>query len=146
MKVLLLKDVPDRGKRGDVIDVAEGFARNFLYPQHLAVQATEKTVGKRDTEATQVKKRESKIMKAAAALAAKLEGRECVVKAKVNEQGTLYAAVTAKQICAILRKEKLDIDESMIHLPEPIKELGEREVTIDLPHGFEARITVRVES
>ena len=77
-------------------------------------------------------------------LAEALDGRDVLIETRVNEQETLYAAVTAKTIADILRKEKFDVDASMIELNEPIKELGEREVTINLPHGFEASIRVSV--
>jgi large subunit ribosomal protein L9 len=143
MKVILLRDVKDQGKEGDVINVSEGYARNFLFPQNLAVQATDAELRRqreREEKKVRMKKKE---LKGAADLAKALDGHEVTIEQKVNEQGTLYAAVTGKMIADILRKEKFDVNESMIEFA-PMKDVGEREVTVNLPHGFEASIRVTV--
>lgn len=144
MKVILLKEVKEQGKEGAVVEVSEGYARNFLFPQNLAVQATDAELRRRDEREAKKQRDSQKAMKNAGKMAESLEGREFTLEEKVTEQGTLYAAVTAKTIAGILRKEKFDVDENMIELQTPIKEVGEREITINLPQGFEASILVHV--
>ncbi len=144
MKVILLRDVKDQGKEGEIVNVSEGYARNFLFPQNLAVQATSEALQRRDEQTARKAKQQKRALKDVGRLAEALDGRDVTIETRVNEQDKLYAAVTAKMIADILQKEKFDVEASMIELNEPIKELGEREVTINLPHGFEASIRVSV--
>jgi large subunit ribosomal protein L9 len=146
MKVLLLRDVKDHGKEGEVVNVSDGYARNFLFPQHLATQATPEALHRRDERVARHTSQQKRALKDVGRLAGQLDGRDVIIETRVNEQQTLYASVTAKMIADRLRKEKLDVDASMIELREPIKELGEREVTVHLPHGFEASVRVNIVS
>ncbi len=146
MKVVLLKDVPKKGYKGEVVNVNEGYARNFLFPQNLAVQATEEAIRKVEQEKKQKSKKDDKAMKAAAAAAKKLDGYELKMAEKTNEDGGLYAAVTAEIIAKALKKAKFDVTAESVELADPIKEVGEREVLVNLPHGFEATIRLTVES
>jgi len=145
MKVILVKAVKGLGKQGEIVEVSDGHARNFLFPQNLAVQATEAEILRIKNREAKVKRTEKKGMKEAGKVAEKLEGYEVVLKEKVSEGGKLYAAVNGKAIAALLKKQGFNVSPEMIELKEAIKELGEREVTVDLPHGFEATVTVRVE-
>jgi len=145
MKVILMADVKTLGRRGEVVEVSDGYARNFLYPQNLAVQATADALRRLKEQEAAAERRVKKGMKEAAKLAGALEGFELVLKEKVSESGKLYAAVTAKAIAKALKKAKFDIEDDMVEL-DPIKETGEREVTVNLPHGFEATIRVRIEA
>jgi large subunit ribosomal protein L9 len=145
MKVILLEDVKDLGKEGDVVEVSDGHARNFLFPQHLAITATADALHKRKEKEKAMSKKEQREVSQAGDLAAQLDGFELILQEKINEGGTLYAAVTKEIIAKALKKEKMKVDPASIQLEAPIKELGEYEVSISLPHGFEAQIRLIIE-
>lgn len=145
MKVILLKDVKSLGRQGSVVEVSDGHARNFLFPQNLAVQATAESLERMRQREAKAKRIAKKGMASAGVVAQKLEGFELTLKEKVSDGGKLYAAVTPKLLAAALKKKGFAVEDNMIELGQPIKEVGERQVTVNLPHGFEARITVHVE-
>ncbi|MFH1253126.1 MAG: 50S ribosomal protein L9 [Candidatus Uhrbacteria bacterium] len=144
MKIILLKDVPSYGKEGDIVEVSDGYARNFLFPQNLAVQATPQSeiVVKEKKEKKQ--RDEKKELKAAGQLASNLDDLEVEVSVKVNEAGKLYAAVSGHDVAEAVKKEKIKIEPDWVKFSQPIKEVGDYEVTINLPHGFEAKINLSV--
>lgn len=146
MKVILLADVKTLGRRGAVVDVSDGYARNFLFPQNLGVQATEDSIRRLREQEEAAERRTKKGMSLAGKAAQKIEGYELVLKEKVSDGGKLYAAVSPKTIAKALKKAGFEVDEAMVELKSPIKDVGEREVAINLPHGFEATITVRIEA
>ena len=146
MQVILMSDVKTLGRRGEIVDVSDGYARNFLFPQNLGIQATADAVRRLREQEASAQRKVKKGMKQAADLAKKLDGFELTLKEKVSEGGKLYAAVTAKAICKALRKAKFEIEEDMVELAHPIKETGEQTVTVSLPHGFEATVTVSIEA
>ncbi|SRR3989338_866087 len=146
MKVILLKDIKALGKEREVVNVSDGYAENFLFPQNLAIQATEAAL-RRTKEQDQAEDRKAKReMSKIADLAKKLEGFELVLKEKASEAGHFYSAVTAKMIAQGLKKAGFDVSEKMLELEKPIKEPCERRLTINLPQGFEAEILVRLEA
>lgn len=146
MKVILLKDVKALGKEGSVVEVSDGHARNFLFPQNLAIAATEEALQKLK-EREEGKKRESnRELSIYGDLAQRLDGFELVLEEKVNDQGTFYGAITDQQIAGALKKEGFkQLEKSMIKLDDPIKEPGEFSIKIVLPHGFEAEIRIIAE-
>lgn len=146
MKIILLKDVPSYGKEGDIVEVSDGYARNFLFPQNLAVQATPQSESVVKEKKEKKIRDEKKELKEAGRLASGLDDLEIEIKTKVNEGGRLYAAVSAKDIVEAVKNEGLKIDSEWVKFSEAIKETGNYEVLINLPHGFEARINVRVEA
>ncbi len=141
MKVILLKNVENLGKEGEVKDVANGFARNFLFPRNLAQPATEAAI--EDVEAKRKKKAAmAKIeLEESQKLAEQLEGSEIFIKVKEKE-GRLFGSVNEKTISKAFKEEGLDIKPEKIILAEPIKEMGEYDVQINLNHGLEANIRV----
>ncbi|TAK03837.1 50S ribosomal protein L9 [Patescibacteria group bacterium] len=144
MKVILLKDVKTLGKVGAVAEVSDGYAMNFLFPQNAAIQATADAL-RRLKEQEAAKTRAAKKGTAAAAkLAQKLDGFLVTLKEKANDDGTLYAAVTAKTVTKALRKAGFEVEEDMIGMA-PMKEVGEGRATVSLPAGFEAEVSVAVE-
>ncbi|MFA6131729.1 MAG: 50S ribosomal protein L9 [Patescibacteria group bacterium] len=145
MKVVLLKDITSYGKEGETIEVPDGYARNFLFPQNLAVQATTQAMILAKTKKQKKEKEEKKSMKEAGRLASALDDLEVDMTAKVNETGKLYAAVSGKDIAEAIKATGHKIDPEWVEFAAPIKETGAFEVTINLPHGFEAKINVRVE-
>lgn len=145
MKVILLKDVKELGKEGDVVEVSDGHARNFLFPQNLAVAATADGLKKKADRQAALSKKEHREMSVFGDLAASLEGFELIMQEKASDAGVLYASVTGKGIAGALKKEGLKIDPEWVELAHPFKEPGEYTVNLSLPHGFEAEIKVIIE-
>ena len=145
MKVILLKDVPELGQRGDVKEVALGYARNFLIPKGLAKEATPEMVA----EVEMQKQKEVKVAEQDLAqvekLAQDLEGQVVELAAKASEEGRLYAAVSSAKIAAALKEKGFEVRKDQI-IAEHIKEVGEHEILISLDHGLEARITLVINS
>lgn len=145
MKVILTKDVKKAGLKGEVVNVSDGYARNFLFPQNLAVLATPDALKAADQAKKVSEKHEVKVAKQMAGLAKKLEAYNLIIQEPASDEGTLYAAVTAEKISAQLKKAGFDgIEPDSIKLTEPIKEIGDTELKLNLPHGFEARISVTI--
>jgi large subunit ribosomal protein L9 len=145
MKVILLKDVKELGKEGDVVEVSDGHARNFLFPQNLAVAATTEGLKKKADKQAALNKKEHREMSVFGDLAASLEGFELIMQEKVSDGGVLYASVTGKGIADALKKEGFKIDPEWVELAHPLKEPGDYTVSLALPHGFEAEIKIIIE-
>ena len=145
MKVLLLADVKTLGKEGDVIEVSDGHARNFLFPQNLGIAATEELLQKKAERERVEKKNTAKAVASLGEMASRLDGHEIMLEEKVNDVGILYAAVTPKMIVKALKKDGFDVEAEMVILKEPIKEPGEFKVKIAFAHGFEAEVNLIVE-
>ena len=145
MKVILLKDVKELGKEGEVVEVSDGHARNFLFPQNLAVSATADSLRKKNEKAEALTRKQQHEVSVVGDLATSLDGFEIILQAKVSDGGVLYAAVTGKAIADALKKEGLKVDPEWIQMVHPFKEPGEYPVSLSLPHGFEAEIKVIIE-
>jgi len=145
MKVILLEDVKTLGKEGTVVEVSDGHARNFLFPQNLGIPATPEAILKLQEKEQVAKKQSKKAVADAGKIAEKLDGYELTIQEKSNEDGVLYAAVTKKMLVKALKKAGFAIDEEMIELPEPIKSPCEKTIRIDLPFNFDAEIRLTVE-
>lgn len=144
MKVILLKEVKTLGKEGAVVDVSDGYAMNFLFPQNLGVQATAEALHRLKEQESAKARAAKKGTAAAAKLAEKLDGFLVALKEKANDDGTLYAAVTNKAVAKALRKAGFEVEEDMVEM-SPMKEVGEGKATVSLPAGFEAEVAVAVE-
>lgn len=145
MKVVLLADVKGQGKKGDIVDVSDGFARNFLLPKKLAKPADNQTIQeiKAKKESEEFRKAEEK--KNAAALAEQLKGKVLTFKSTGGADGRLYGAVTAKDISDKLQSELgITVDKRKIVLNETIKTIGEYDVEIKLYPEISANIKVNV--
>lgn len=145
MKVVLLKEVKSLGKQGDVIEVSEGYARNFLFPQHLAVEGSEKQVAKVTAKKEAAARREKKSEAKDKQVAKELEGQEITLMAKTNDDGSLYAAVGSKDICKALAANGTTVSADQIEFV-PQKETGEFTAVISFSSGYEAEINVIIES
>ena len=145
MKVILLKDVQNLGRVGEIKDVANGYAKNFLVPGGFAKIATEASVAQAEELRARKEKQAEKELKIVQQLAEKLSGVSVNIKTKTDEKGKLYAAVKADEISKALKEKGFDVDAKKIILPEPIKETGDYEAVIDFDHGLEIRIGVVVE-
>jgi len=142
MKIILLKDIPKLGKKYDVKDVSDGYARNFLFPQKLAVIATEKEIKKLEEKKEREKLRAEKDLEKNQETAKKLEDYELEIAAKVDKEGNLYAAIGASQIAKALKEKGFNVKKDQIKIDESIKELGEKEIIVEFPHNLEAKIRV----
>ena len=145
MKVILIRDVESLGKEGDLVEVSDGHARNFLFPQNLGIQATPDILQKYKDKEKALARETNKGMSAAGKLAGKLDGREVVIKEKVSDGGVLYAAVKEKAIVKALKEIGIKVTAKAVKIKTPMKELGEYTVNIELKHGFEAELKVIVE-
>ena len=145
MKVILLQKVNGLGDKYDTKEVADGYARNFLLPQNLAeISTPERAAVMEERKAKEIGDAQ-KDLERVEALAEKLEMLEIIVKAKAQEDGTLYGSVGPKEIAAAVKKHHTSIDERQISIKNPIKKLGDHEAIVNLNHGLEAPITVTVE-
>jgi large subunit ribosomal protein L9 len=144
MKILLCEDIDKLGWLGDVVEVAEGYARNYLLPQRLATQATEaniRSIAEKKAERTEQRKLDGKRLEAAMKA---VEGAEAVVAAKANEQGHLFGSVTAREIAANLREQGFEIKGNIVQLPEHIKEVGTHTVTLRFSEELTTTVNVVV--
>jgi len=124
MKVILLQDIPKLGKDGDVVEVADGYARNFLIPKGLAEVATLQRIAIIANRMEKERKLREKQEQEARILAEKLEHTSCTIPVKAGEEDKLFGAVTVQDIADTLAKEGLYVDKKKIALEEPIKKLG----------------------
>ena len=143
MKVILQKDVKGKGKKGQMIDVAEGYARNFLLPQKLAIIATADAMNTMNLQAKAKAKADAEAKAAAQAIAEKLKSCQVKISAKGGNGGKLFGAVTGKEIAAALKEQHaMEVDSKKLVLAEPIKAFGSYEVKAKL--GYEISGTVYV--
>lgn len=145
MKVILLQELKGRGGEGDVIDVAKGFAVNFLFPRKIAVEATSGNLKQLEQRGKNIRVRETQRSEDAAKIAEILGSKPVVVEAKVGDEGKLFGSVTSTIIHqAINDTFGLDIDRRQIETHGPIKEVGERVVEVALYREIKANVTVHV--
>lgn len=143
MKVLFLKDVAGTARPGDVREVAPGYARNFLFPKHLAVVADERVVDQVRRREEAARRRAEKELTDAREAAARLRKLTVTIYAKTGEGGRLFGSVTNTDVAQQLKREAgIDIDKRKIEIDTPIKSLGPHEVSVEL-HP-EVRETLRV--
>ncbi len=144
MEVILREHVDNLGRRGDVVTVANGYARNYLLPRKIAMLATEanRKIIDRQRKIFDVKEAEER--GAAEAVATRIGEVECVMTRRVGETDTLYGSVTSSDIGDWLAAHGIAIDRRRMQLPEPIKQLGDHEVPIKLHRDVTAKIKVKV--
>ncbi len=145
MKVILLEDVKKLGKKGDLANVADGYARNYLFPRSLAEEATAGGIKQLKQEKAALENKKKKEMGLAQEIAGKLSKATVTLKVKTGDQGKLFGSVTSKDISEALKEqEKIEVDRRKIELSEPIKSLGSYEVDIKLAPKVEAKLTVKI--
>ncbi len=144
MKVLLCEDVKKLGWLGDVVEVSDGYARNYLLPQGLATVATDasiRAIAEEKARRAEQRIQESKRVEEVARMA---EGAEAVVAARANEQGVLFGSVSARQIAANLREQGFEVADEVVQLPEHIKQIGTHTVTLKFADDLTATVNVVV--
>lgn len=145
MKVVLIADVPKLGNRGTVVEVAEGYARNYLLPRGLAVEATAGRLKELNLEKKRQEAKKSQELEQARRLRQLLDGAAVKVTTRAGEKGKLFGSVTNKEIAqAIKNTFHADVDRRKIELKEPIKALGSYEVILKLHPEIQARLRVQV--
>jgi large subunit ribosomal protein L9 len=145
MKVLLIQDVDNLGYAGEVKKVASGFGRNYLLPQQMAVLATPGALKQAETIRKTAEKQRAQQTADAQAIANQLVNLELMFERRAGETGKLYGSVTSTDIAeAILEKTQIEVDRRKVALPEPIRTLGEQEVTIKLMIDVSTTIKVSV--
>jgi large subunit ribosomal protein L9 len=146
VKVVFLKDVSSKGKAGEIRDVADGYARNFLFPKGLALQATEVATKKAQAQADGKVRHLEHLNEELDELAKLIESKELHFKAKAGEKGRLHGSITTANIAEELSKiVNAEIDKKRIILDEPLRHIGEHEVTIKLSKEIEAKIKVIID-
>lgn len=141
-EVMLMSDVKGLGKEGDVVRVADGYARNYLIPKKLAAPVTEAT---RRLLEKKRKEREAQMAAARAAaekLAAQLEATSCTIQVRTGESGKLFGSVTSLQIVEALKAQGIELDKHQIELAEPLRELGVFNVPVKLDAGVQTSLKV----
>ena len=144
MKVVLTADVKNKGKKGDIINVNDGYAMNFLIPKGLAVAATTGAVNETNQKKAAEVARKAKELAAAQAAAEKLNMATVTLFVKCGESGKLFGSVTSKEIAEELTKQGYDVEKKNIMLEEPLKKLGRATVEVKLYPGVKTKINVVV--
>lgn len=146
MKVLLDQDVKGTGKKGDIVNVSDGYARNFLFPKKLASPADTAAVNASNIQKSAAAHHRFEAELKARENAKKLEGQSVTVKVKVGEGGKLFGTIGGKEVAAALKEQKgYDIDKKKITLSEAVKTTGEYTAKISLFEGVSSQIKVLVE-
>ncbi|MEJ6402314.1 50S ribosomal protein L9 [Yoonia sp. 2307UL14-13] len=144
MEIILLERVAKLGQMGEVVNVKEGYARNFLLPQGKALRANDANMARFEAEKAQMEARNLESKKEAESLAAKLDGEKFIVIRSASDAGALYGSVTTRDAADAATENGFSVDKKQVVLTGPIKELGLHEVTINLHPEVQATITLNV--
>ncbi|UCD86432.1 MAG: 50S ribosomal protein L9 [Desulfobacterales bacterium] len=144
MKVILTETIASLGTVGDEVNVAKGYARNYLVPQKKAIVATPQNRKLFERQGVQIEKQLARSHTEAEALSEKMRGAVCTIAGKVSEEDRLYGSVSARDIAEQLKAQGFDVDKRMVMLSEPIKTLGSYIVPIRLHADITSEITVKV--
>lgn len=140
MKVIFLENIENIGKKYEVKEVKDGYARNFLLPQKIAKPATKQALKWLENQKEVIEKEAEDDLKKVQGIASRLNGIELCIALKVGEEGQLFEAINAAKISDKLREMGFDVPKSQIKLDKPIKEMGEFPIKIDLDHNLETEI------
>ena len=146
MKVVLLKDVKNMGKRDDILTVSDGYARNFLFPQKLAAEATPGTLKEIERKRAAQDAREAELRAEAQAKAELLKNKVIMLQVKCGEKGRLYGSVTAQEVADALEQQHgIKADKRKIDIGDPIRETGIREISVWLHSGITTKMKLDVQ-
>lgn len=146
MEVILLEDVKSLGKKGEIVKVNDGYARNFILPKKLGVEKTDKTMHDLKLQKAAEARKQQEILEEAQALAKKIEEGSIVLKIKGGEGGRTFGSVSTKEIVGALKEQlKVEIDKKKLQLAEPIRNFGTYHVPVRLHQKVTAEVTVKVE-
>ncbi len=146
MKVILLENIENVGRKGETQDVKDGFGRNFLIPRHLAIPATKGNVKNLQEHAKKLIDRKDRDLKTAEATKQRLDEASLTIRHKAGPDGKLFGSVTVKELADIIKQVLgIEVDRKSIRLDEPIKMTGAYAVEVHLEKGVSARLKVEVE-
>jgi len=144
MRVILLQDIEKLGKKFEVREIKDGYARNFLIPKGLAREVTKEALIWLETQKEISEKKAEEDLEKSQEIASAIDDQEIIISVKVGDEGQLFEAINAQKIAEKLKEAGFDIKKSQIELESPIKELGEFPVKIKFEHNLEAEIRVIV--
>lgn len=145
MEILLRQDIENLGEIGEVVEVADGYARNYLLPRDMAVPVTEANLDKVRREQEAKKQREEEEVERAEEMADELEGFVCLIEARATDKGSLFGSVTAQDVAEALEENGFEgLRASNIVIPRPLEELGDYDIEVMLLPDVRVPITVRV--
>lgn len=145
MKVILQQEVKKLGKKGDLLEVSEGYARNFLLPKNLAIEATSSNVNMLKQQKEADVRKQQKVLEEAKALGDKIKAASVTIKVKTGEGGRMFGSVTTKEVAEILLKQhKLELDKRKLELKDAIKTLGEYTIPIKVHPEVTVELKVMV--
>ena len=144
MKVILQEEVKSLGKMGDVVNVADGYARNYLIPRKLGVEANSKNIKALEHEKRKIEEKVRKVRNEAQGLAERLSGLTLTLSAKAGGEERLFGSITSMDIAEALKKEGFDIERKKILLDEPIKRLGSHTVGIKVHSEVTTKVQINV--
>lgn len=146
MKVILKQDVNKLGSAGELLEISDGYARNFLFPRNLAEEATPERMKEWQDKEAAKKKKEIRLEKEARELQKKLSGRAVKVKASIGEKGRLFGSVTAANVAeSIAAQLSVEVEKKNLRMPEAVKQVGSYPFSVRLHPGIEAEMTLVVE-
>lgn len=143
-EVILKEHVEHLGRRGEVVKVADGYARNYLFPRKLALAVTDENKRQIERERAKAEARDAEETREAQAVKSRLEAADVTIARRVGENDTLYGSVTTSDIADALAARDFKVDRRKIHLDEPLKTLGEHKVALKLSREVTAELTVKV--
>lgn len=146
MKVILLQDVQNVGRKSDVKDVSDGYARNFLFPRNLAKPATEQALKNLTAQKSHEEREKSEEYQKSKTLVEKLKSLTLTFKVKIGVKGRAFGSVTAVKVRDALKKKGIEVEKDWVQLEESIKTTGEKTVKIKLPHELVGEVKVAVEA
>lgn len=147
MKVILLADIPGTGKKGQIVNVSDGYARNFLFPRKSAMPANDAAVREVERKNEAQRQREAEKRAAAEALAKSLSGKQILIKAKCGDKGRLYGSITTQEVAqALAAQHGIEIDKRKIEMPEPVRNVGDSEVSVWVYPELRAAMSLHVEA
>ena len=145
MKVILLQDVKALGKKGEIVNVNDGYARNFILPKKIGVEATPKNLNDLKLQKANEEKVAQEQLDQAKELATVLETKQVIVKMKAGEGGRTFGSISSKEICAAFKEQHgMELDKKKVVLNDPIKSFGNYEVAIKLHPKVTGKFTVKV--
>jgi len=144
MRVILLQDIENLGKKYDIKEVKDGYARNFLIPKGLVKMATEENLKWLEIQKEIEAKKAEEDLKKVQTLATAIDGQEIIIPVKIGEENQLFESITSQKIWEKLKENGFEVKKNQIDLLEPIKELGEFPVKVKFTHNLEAEVTIIV--
>lgn len=144
MDIILTENVENLGKIGDLVKVKPGYARNFLVPRGLAVEANTRNLREFEHQKRQMERKLERVTQEAQVLKTRIEGVSCTFSHRASEEGKLFGSVTAQDIAEKLAAAGIEIDRKKLQLEEPIKSLGEHQVPVKLQAGIVANVKIQV--